>query len=83
MIKGNRIWIKKDLPSYRRKANRIKDLDTKKKLEGKITKLRKYGYVALGAVKSVLDVLTVPKADYIRPVYNGASSGLNEAIWAP
>ncbi len=34
-------------------------------------------------MKSVLDVFTVPKADDIRPVYNGASSGLNDAIWAP
>ncbi len=25
----------------------------------------------------------MPKADDIRPVYNGASSGLNDAIWAP
>ena len=45
MMKGNRTWIKKDLPSYRRKAKKIKDLDTKKKMEGKITKLQKYGYV--------------------------------------
>ena len=52
-------------------------------MEDKIIKLRKYGYVALGVVKSVMDVFTVPKADDIRPVYNEASSGLNEAIWAP
>ena len=38
--------------------------------------------VALGVIKSVLDIFTVPKSDDIRPVYNGASS-LNDAIWAP
>ena len=83
MMLGNRTWIKKDLPSYKRKSKRIKDPQVKNQLEGKINKLRKYGYVALGIVKSVLDVFTVPKADNVRPVYNGGSSGLNEAIWAP
>ena len=68
---------------YRCKAKHIKDPTTKKQLESKISKLRKYGYVALRVMKSVLDVFTVPKADDIRPVYNGASSGLNDAIWAP
>ena len=83
MMKGNKTWIKKSLPSYKRKVKKIRDPKSKAQLEVKINKLRKYGYVALGMMKSVLDVFTVPKADDIRPVYNGASSGLNKAIWAP
>ena len=67
-MKGNQTWIKKGLPSYRRKTKKIKDLDAKEKLKDKITKLRKYGYVALGVVTSVMDVFTVPKIDGIRPV---------------
>ena len=83
MMKGNTTWVKKQLPLYKRKAKHLKDPIAKEQLESKISKLRKYGYVALGVVKSVLDVFTVPKAEDIRPVYNGASSGLNDAIWAP
>ena len=49
-------------------------------MEDKIIKLRNCGYVALGVVKSVLDIFTVPNADNIMLVYNGASSGLNEAV---
>ena len=50
----------------------------KTQLEGKVSKLRKYGYVAFGIVKSALDILTIPKAD--GPVYNGVGSELNEAL---
>ena len=67
---------------YRCKAKHIKDPTTKKQLESKISKLRKYGYVALGVMKSLLDVFTVPKADDICPLYNGASSDLNDTRWA-
>jgi hypothetical protein len=35
------------------------------------------------SVESLVDYLFVPKADDIRPVYNGTSSGLNAAVWAP
>ena len=40
-------------------------INTKLQLQDKINKLRRYGYVILGAIKSVLDVFTVPKADAI------------------
>lgn len=33
--------------------------------------------------KSLIDYFYVPKATDIRPVYNGASCGINRALWAP
>ena len=63
MMIGNYTWIKKDLLSYKRKAKRINNPQIKSHLKGKINKLRKYDYVALGIVKSILDVFTVPKVD--------------------
>ena len=80
IMTGNCTWIKKNLPSYKRRAKRINDPQVNNQLEGKINKLRKYGYVALWIVKSVLYVFTVPAVYDVRPFYNGASSGLNEVI---
>jgi hypothetical protein len=34
-------------------------------------------------IESYIDYFGVPKADDIRVVYNGASCGLNEKVWAP
>ena len=81
MMNGNHTWIKKDLLSYIRMSKKINDPKVKTQLEGNINKLRKYCYVTLGIVKSTLDVCIVPKVDNVRPVHNGANSGLNEAIW--
>ena len=82
MMKGNEAWIKKSLPSYRRNAKQMMDPNSKAQLGVKINELRKYGYVALGIMKLVLDAFTVPKVDNIRPAFNDVSSGLNEATWA-
>jgi hypothetical protein len=34
-------------------------------------------------IMSYIDYSGIPKADDIRVVYNGASCGLNETVWAP
>ena len=64
------------------KTKKVGDPKSKAHLQVKIIKLSKYEYVALGIMNSVLNVFSAPNAHGIRPVYNGARSGQNEAIWA-
>jgi len=49
----------------------------------KLGEVRAKGYVASGNVESLILVFPVPKGDDICLVYNGSSSGLNDAVWAP
>jgi hypothetical protein len=53
----------------------------------KLQKMFDRGYVVLllhgEFVKSLINYFFVPKADDIRPVYNGTSSGSNATMWAP
>jgi hypothetical protein len=61
-----------------------KDEETKQKVIGKISQVRKRKYVLPGNVQSLTDFFSVPKGDSdIRMVYNGTSSGLNDALWVP
>ena len=56
-------------------------------LAPKFLKILKRGYVTtpetFNEIKSVIDYFYVPNAKDIRPVYNGASCGINEALWSP
>jgi hypothetical protein len=56
-------------------------------LAPKFLKILKRGYVGVpesaAEIKSLVDYFYVPKAQDIRPVYNGASCGINEALWSP
>ena len=48
-MKGNKTWIKKELPLYRRKAKKVKDPKSKAQLEEKINKIFEF---QMNAVKS-------------------------------
>jgi hypothetical protein len=53
----------------------------------KLQKIISRGYAKIGFghdfLKSYIEYFIVPKADNVRPVYNGTSCGFNEAVWAP
>jgi hypothetical protein len=56
-------------------------------LAPKFLKILKRRYVVvpepLSSIRSLVDYFHVPKAQGIRPVYNGASCGINGALWSP
>jgi hypothetical protein len=45
--------------------------------------VRRPGYINPCNIQSLTDCFDVPKGENIRMVYNGTSSGLNDALWAP
>ena len=50
----------------------------------KIASVRDKGYIVAGPVKSLTSYFQVPKGlSDLRIVYDGTSSGLNYALWAP
>lgn len=60
------------------------DQEVTKRILKKINKVRERGYMKPGYVKSLISFFSVPKGeDDIRVVYNGTSSGLNDACWVP
>ena len=60
------------------------DEDTRRLAVQKLNKVRERRYIAPGKVTSLTDFFYVPKGDDdIRMVYNGTSSGLNDALWVP
>jgi hypothetical protein len=80
-------YIQFSLPNYQARARQTKQ-DVHKLLLPKIQKIISRGYVKIGGIKrdflkSYIDYFIVPKADDVRPVYNGTSCGFNEAVWAP
>ena len=80
---GMRAYIIGQLPRNR-KPSRPPRPDQKRSIFGKIVKVLRRGYLAFSPkIKSLVDAFPVPKGDDIRMVYNGASCGLNEALWAP
>jgi hypothetical protein len=52
----------------------------------KLQKIIARGYIKIGSghefLKSYIDYFIVPKADDVRPVYNGTSCGFNGSVWA-
>ena len=81
---GARVWVKADLPKCRDKQSVPKDNETKEKVKKKIQKVRSKRYIFKGHVFSLTSFFDVPKGEWdIRLVYNGSSSGLNDAVWAP
>jgi hypothetical protein len=79
-------WVLGSLPRYKRKAP-IPKPEAAVLLAPKFLKIIKRGYVTIpefqGAIKSLVDYFYVPKDQDIRPVYNGASCGINLELWAP
>ena len=59
-----------------------KDVRNAGKEASKSNKARVRGYINKGEVKSLMHYLSVTKREDIRMVYNGMSSGLNNALWA-
>jgi hypothetical protein len=80
---GQEQWLVGELPRFRRPQRKTKDPLTLQKVIDKITKVRKRGYIEQGPVESLTHMFEVAKGDDIRLVYNGSSSGLNDALWAP
>jgi hypothetical protein len=81
---GHPLWIRGQLPSYRRPQKMERDLDLREKVRSKLESVRDKGYLIKGEVKSLTGYFAVPKgpAD-IRMVYDATKSGLNQALWAP
>jgi hypothetical protein len=79
-------YISGTLPHYFRGAKKPNP-ESYDLLVKKLRKMFDRGYVAPllhgELVESLVDYFSVPKADDIRPVYNGTNSGLNAAVWAP
>ena len=81
---GARVHVKSNLPNCRDKQSIPKDQKVKEKIIEKLSDVRMKGYIKRGEVKSLTSFFAVPKSDDdIRMVYNGTSSGLNDAVWAP
>jgi hypothetical protein len=76
-------FVEGELPTRMRRA-RLPTPEKAAQLGPEIDKVRLRNYVLPGAVSNLTDFFDVPKGDEdTRVVYNGASSGLNEALWAP
>lgn len=81
---GARVWIKSDLPTSKTKHRMAKDKGVVALVKEKLGDVRMKAYLVAGVVLSLISVFDVPKGkDDIRLVYNGSSSGLNDAVWAP
>ena len=81
---GAKVHVKGKLPACKEKQSVPKEVDIKNKIIEKLADVRSKGYIQKGKVKSLTSFFAVPKSDDdIRMVYNGTSSGLNDAVWAP
>jgi hypothetical protein len=83
---GMPAYISGTLPQYFRGAKKPNP-ESYDLLVKKLRKMFGRGYVIPllhgEFVESLVDYFFVPKANDIRPVYNGMSLGLNAAVWAP
>jgi hypothetical protein len=86
-------YLKSELPSFKQRAKRPKQ-EAFDLLLPKFQSILEQGCVVSNQsateiaeleefIISYIDYFGVPKEDGIRVVYNGASCGLNEAVWAP
>jgi hypothetical protein len=70
--------------NYRVPQSAPKSIDTRDKVGEKILKIRNWGYIEKGFVKSLTSYFPVQKAIFdIRMVYDATKCGLNELVWAP
>ena len=80
---GMPIHVSGALPRNRKPQRPIAP-DLKPLYVEKLDKVRERGYIQPGRVVSLTHMFDVPKgASDIRMVYDGTSSGLNDALWAP
>jgi hypothetical protein len=81
---GLEIWFSGEKPQFKRPQRQEKNETVRRQVVEKIAKVRKRKYISAGYVWSLTDFFCVPKGDHdIRMVYNGTSSGLNDALWVP
>jgi hypothetical protein len=79
---GMTIFVRGDLPGFMSRSRPVDQLKLTL-IASKIGLVRKRGYIKPGPIQSLTDFFDVPKGEDIRMVYNGTSSGLNDALWAP
>jgi hypothetical protein len=80
---GMRMFVKGKLPTNTKSQRAPKPEDIAKMVK-KLDKVLSRGYISPGLVVSLTSYFAVPKGELdIRLVYDGTSSGLNEALWAP
>jgi hypothetical protein len=90
---GMEAYLKSEPPSFKQQAKRPKQ-EAFDLLLPKFQSILEQGYVVSNQsateiaeleefIISYMDYFGVPKADDILVVYNGASCGLNETVWAP
>lgn len=79
---GMEIFVRGELPGFFRKP-RPMEFAKLRLIASKIGTVRRRTYIRAGPIRSLIDFFDVPKGDDIRMVYNGTSSGLNDALWAP
>ena len=80
---GMRMFVKGKLPTNTKPQRAPKPEDIEKMVK-KLDKVLSRGYISPGLVVSLTSYFAVPKGGLdIRLVYDGTSSGLNEALWAP
>jgi hypothetical protein len=81
---GLPVWIKGELPNYRRPQRKEPDENQLTQVAEKLNNVRMKGYIQDGAVTSLTSFFAVPKGQTdIRMVYDATKSGLNRAIWVP
>jgi hypothetical protein len=81
---GAKVFIEKELPRCTTRQTKSKNDSMNQIMKTKLKNVRDKGYIAPGHVQSVTSFFGVEKDKVdIRMVYNGTSSGLNEAVWAP
>ena len=71
------------LPSLKRRQRPPNDPCAHAKIKSKLEKFVKRKYLVDQFIESLISFFDVPKAEDVRVVFNGTSSGLNEAIYAP
>jgi hypothetical protein len=84
---GAKVCVETELPRCTTRQTKSKEEDVNLLMAKKLSDVRAKGYISPGHVKSVTSFFSVPKGPTedkdIRMVYNGTSSGLNAAVWAP
>ena len=73
-----------ELPAFTKPQDSAKKESDRVKMKKKLDKVRQRFYIEPGPVTSLSHMFYVPKGlEDIRMVYNAASCGLNDALWAP
>lgn len=79
---GMESYIKTTLPKHKTPSRQPTE-ENHAKFVGKFRKIVERGYIQRDFISSLTDYFPVEKVGDFRLVYNGASSGLNEVLWAP